>query len=644
MENEKYLFVVSGAAGTGKDSVVSALRKAHPEIEKTVSATTRSPRPGEQEGVDYYYRTKEQFQQLIDQDEVVEHNFFNGNYYGTLKEEVNKRLNAGKLVVMVIDVHGAANIRRMYPGATTIFLLPPSTQELERRLGDLYIDKTGLYKHREWRGFKDTMYYFYNIWMYNYAHMVMDVVRYGGLINFAKGVWRYRWVGQTYLPVLHWFDRGMEGMRGEGLKASAWHYRGMVNATIFQFQRMFSSDANLRGGKKNYRWHHNVAHNETVWGGVFYPWHGKLTNVPMEMIPYFVTCHVNSHTVLNYIDAVQSIGLPGDPCPMCQAEAGLFVLDDMPDYAPIVITSNEACDASVSTSILQDWFLDKPLFAMPQPMQFDDPLLKKHCRDEIEQCWKFVEEQTGIPFDWNSLVKCIESQNELQKFEWEKWDVAAKTDYYPVNGVAQALYRIYQSQFGDLPVWHEVDGHVRKILNKCVKKKINSFPETRHRVLAWSCAPLYYSNWCTWAYNCWGLNTVMNMDSLMFNMTIRTDSYDHCLDDMAQYHMWAPMRRMAVGGLHHIFECWKYMQEFNCDMVMMYDQLQCKGMQGVHGLFEDEFRDRNIHAIWMPHALPDSRTVSRMEIRQIVNDYMTTVMHEEPLDPTLLEFDDSMTW
>lgn len=92
------------------------------------------PRPGEQEGVDYYYRTKEQFQQLIDQDEVVEHNFFNGNYYGTLKEEVNKRLNAGKLVVMVIDVHGAANIRRMYPGATTIFLLPPSTQELERRL------------------------------------------------------------------------------------------------------------------------------------------------------------------------------------------------------------------------------------------------------------------------------------------------------------------------------------------------------------------------------------------------------------------------------------------------------------------------------------------------------------------------------
>lgn len=514
----------------------------------------------------------------------------------------------------------------------------------ERRLGDLYLDKTGLYKHREWRGVKDTMYYFYNVWLYNYIHMVIDVQKYGGIVNFAKGVWRYRWVGQTYLPVLHWFDRGMEGLRGEALRASPWHYRGMTSETIRQFQRMFAADAKLHGGKKNDLWHHTMAHNETVWGGIFYPWSDKFDNVSMEMIPYFVTCHVNSHTVHNYIDAVQSIGLPGDPCPMCQAESGLFVLDDIPDYAPFTITSNEACDGSVATSILQDWFLDKPLFAMPQPMQFDDPLVHQHCRREIEECWKFIEEQTGVPFNWDQLVKKLELQNQLQEFEWEKWEVAAKTNYYPINGVAQALYRIYYSQDGDRPIWHECDKKVRKILEKCVSKKINTFPNTRHRVIAWSCAPLYYSNWCTWAYNCWGLNVIINMDSLMFNMTIRTDSYDHCLDDMATYHMWAPMRRMAVGGMHHIFELWENMEKFNCDFVMMYDQLQCKGMQGVHGLFEDEFRDRNVHAIWMPHALPDSRTVSRMEIRRIINDYMTTVMHEEPLDPSLLDFDDSMGW
>ena len=517
----------------------------------------------------------------------------------------------------------------------------------ERRLGDLYCDKTGLYKHREWRGFKDTMYYFNMIWLYNYGGLVKEILKAGGpagLPLFIKGLWRYRWIGQAYLPVMHWFDRGLEGMRGETLRASGWHYNAMVGVSVQQIMNMLKADGNLRNGEHNDAWHHTFAHKETLWGGVFYPWSDKFEHVPMEMIPYFVTCHVNNHTVLNYIDAVQSIGLPGDPCPMCQAEAGLFVLDDMPDYSPFYVTTNEACDGSVASTILQDWLWDKPLFAMPQPMQFDDPLVQEHCANEIRELWKFVEEQTGVKPNFDLMRQRLEAQNELQRFEWEKWDVAANTGSYPINGVAQALYRIYQSQYGENPIWHETDKKVRKIMEKCVEEKINTMPMTRHRVIAWSCAPLYYSHWCTWAYNCWGLNTIINMDSLMFNMTIRTDDPDNTVLDMAKYHEWAPMRRMAVGGMHHIFELWEYMEKFHCDMVMMYDQLLCKGMQGVHGLFEDEFRARNIHAIWMPHALPDKRVVSRAEIRKIINEYMTTVMHEEPLDPSLVDFEDGDAW
>ena len=277
----------------------------------------------------------------------------------------------------------------------------------ERRLGDLYCDKTGLYKHREWRGVKDTFYYFNKVWLYNYGMLVYDVMRYGGIWTFAKGCWRYRWMGQTYLPVLHWFDRGMEGLRGEALRACPLHYRAMTNATIYQFMQMFRNDLNTNKGNKKVQARHDktIAHDETVWGGIFYPFSKEVENVPLQMIPYFVTCHVNNHTVLNYIDAVQSLGLPGDPCPMCQAEAGLFVLDDVPDYYKAVITSNEACDGSVATSIIQDWLIDKPLFAMPQPMQFDDPLVHKHCMKEIEEAWKFIEEQTGVPFDYQQLCK-----------------------------------------------------------------------------------------------------------------------------------------------------------------------------------------------------------------------------------------------
>ena len=517
----------------------------------------------------------------------------------------------------------------------------------ETRMADLYIQPTGLYKHREWRGVKDTFYYMYMIWGYNYVNMVMDIVKYGNPIDFVKGLWRYRWMGQTYIPVLHWFDRGLEGLRGPALRASAWHYRAMVSSSIRQMCTMFNADTVLHGGKKNDHYYHTLAIKETFWGGIFYGWSDKFIAQPLEMIPYFVTCHVNSHVVLNYIDAAQSIGLPGDPCPMCQAEEGLFVLDDVPDYSPLFFTVNEACDGSVGSTILQDWFFDKPLFALPMTMQFDNEEVMKNTMNEIEQCWAFMEEQTGVPMNWDLLKQRINEQNVLQEFEWEKWDVAANTNSYPICGVAQALYRIYQTQYGTWganDIWHQMDKKVRPIMEKAVEKKINTFPKTRHRVIAWSCAPLYYSNWCTWAYNAWGLNVIINMDSLMFNMEIRTDSKENTLYDMAKYHLKAPMRNNAVGGLHHILELWMWMEKFNCDMVAMYDQLQCKGMQGVHGLFEDEFRDRNIKAFWVPHALPDSRTVSRAEIRRLINDYMSTVMHEEPLDPSLLDFDDSMTW
>ncbi len=518
----------------------------------------------------------------------------------------------------------------------------------ERRLGDLYVGNTGLYKHREWRGFVDTMYYFNMIWLYNYGHMVSDIIKYGegpgALVDFLKGTMRYRWMGQTYLTAMHWFDRGLEGSRGETLRASAWHYRAMVSETVRQITRMFQCDKKIHNGEIPEKWNKTIAHNETLSGNIFYGFRDNLDDVPLEMVPYFVSVHVNNHTVLNYIDAAQSLGLPADPCPMCQAEYGLFVHDDYPDYSPVMLTSNEACDGSVATSVLQDWFLNRPLYAMPQPMRYDDPLVQKHCQKEIEGAWKFVEEQFGVKMDWDLYVKYAESFNKLTEFEWEKWDVAANTPSYPITGVAQALYRIYYSQAGDRPIWHEVDDRVRRIMNKTVGNKIETFPKTRHRAIAWSCAPLYYSHWCTWAYNCWGINCVINMDSLMFDQYLRTDTYEHALEDLSWFNEKAPMRAMAVGGHEHILSLFDYMERFNCDMVIMYDQLQCKGMQGIHGVFEDEFRKRNIHAIWVPHALPDKRTVSRAEIRGIINDYMTTVMREEPLDPSLLDFDDSMSW
>ena len=131
--NKGKLFVFSGASGVGKSTVLSKVMESRSDLRFSVSATTRLPRPGEQDGVSYYFVTKEKFREMIAEDAFVEYDAHMDNYYGTPKAELDSKLKTGSLI-LDIEPNGALNVKNQRPDAVLIFIAPPSLEELERRL------------------------------------------------------------------------------------------------------------------------------------------------------------------------------------------------------------------------------------------------------------------------------------------------------------------------------------------------------------------------------------------------------------------------------------------------------------------------------------------------------------------------------
>ena len=134
MDKRGKLLVISGPSGTGKSTVIGRLMERMDDLEFSVSATTRQPRAGETDGVDYFFVTQERFDEMVENDELLEHATFVGNSYGTPRSEVEARLEQGITVILDIEVQGAAQVKSKMPEAVTVFLAPPSLEALEARL------------------------------------------------------------------------------------------------------------------------------------------------------------------------------------------------------------------------------------------------------------------------------------------------------------------------------------------------------------------------------------------------------------------------------------------------------------------------------------------------------------------------------
>lgn len=134
MNNRGILIVVSGPSGVGKGTVIGKLFEMDKNLYFSVSATTRKPRPGEEDGVSYHFVSKEEFEEDIDNGNMLEYAMYSGNYYGTPRSAVEKQLAQGKDVVLDIEINGARSVSRLMPEAVLVYIIPPDMAELRKRL------------------------------------------------------------------------------------------------------------------------------------------------------------------------------------------------------------------------------------------------------------------------------------------------------------------------------------------------------------------------------------------------------------------------------------------------------------------------------------------------------------------------------
>lgn len=181
------------------------------------------------------------------------------------------------------------------------------------------------------------------------------------------------------------------------------------------------------------------------------------------------------------------------------------------------------------------------------------------------------------------------------------------------------------------------------------KNKTMMAPEYRHRCIVWGVQPQYIIDMLNWMVHCWGVVPLTDMLSMVISEEIAEEdtpeNREQAYYDMAWLTMNMIMRNHTHGGYKVLVdELWEHCEKMNADMVMMWEHMSCKALTGMHGQFEEQARERGINLVWVCHDLADPRVFPRQAIRDQFNQYMRTVMREEPLDPTIEVLPDNNAW
>ena len=509
----------------------------------------------------------------------------------------------------------------------------------ERRLGRLYRKGAMATVRREWRGIKDTAYDFYE-WARMWVMLLMTFSK--DLIPALNSALHYRWM-ISYFCCHGFMDKNLMGLRGSNLRMSH-----ILIYDVFRYvaeNLVLLSKADRKNGNSTELNKMLVTFDEMTMGQIMagFP---DLLGIPHQLLPVFLVSEIDQLTCVPYIDAVESFGLPADCCPVPSSECGALVVDALPDMGSGFISSSMPCDGStMASSYFSRRFPNTPVFHLCFPVRYEDETVLQSAAEDIKACIKFIEDQTGAKWNWDAYFAAMKRFNIETSYELQKWEIN-KTPYPQLLGPVYELFRKwnYEMDGGIDPRVIGTCEKVNKLLLEAYENRDEPWPgKMKYRAIVWSCPAHYYANFSNWAANCWGINVLVEMESLNFTKPLETEDKEEALRDLARLYERMVMRRHTNGGYHNVVtELWRQCEDWNAKLIIMYQNVACKNMATVQGLLDDQGRERGYDLIWIEHDLMDPRTVSRRTMRDKVNEYMRTVMNAEPVDPSLVEFEDEV--
>ena len=464
----------------------------------------------------------------------------------------------------------------------------------EKKLGRLYKKGSMSTVRREWRGVADTAYDFYE-WLRMWGMLLGTFSK--DLIPALNSVLHYRWM-MSYLCCVGFMDKNTMGQRGSALK--------MSHLMIFDIFRYVAENLVLqaKGDAKNgnsAELNRKVVLFDEMTMGQIMAGFPDLIGIPYQLFAVFLVSEIDQLTCVPYIDAVESFGLPADCCPVPSSECGALVLDALPHMGKCFISSSMPCDGStMASSYMARRFPDLPVFHLCFPVRYEDEETVQCAAEDIKACIKFIEEQTGAKWSWDAYFSAMKRFNTETSYELEKWAVN-QTAYPQIIGPCYELFRKwnYEMDGGIDPRVINTFKKVNKIMLKAYERKEEAWPgKMKYRAIVWSCPAHYYANFSNWLANCWGVNVLVEMESLNFTKPLETEDKEEALRDLGRLYERMVMRRHTNGGYQHVVdELWKQCEIWDVDIIIMYQNVACKNMATVQSILDDQAREQNTKMI-----------------------------------------------